>query len=281
MIRIGSVNRLIVAERHGGTLLLDGGSGKILSLPSAEAPSAAVGAELDVFIYHGPGEQLTATTGIPPGTVGDFVLLRVKEVTPVGAFLDWGLPKDLFVPFREQKQPMQPGRSYVVRIYLDEKSGRIAASSRLDRFLGKEPPRYQKNEAVDLFICSMTDMGYKAIINNRHWGVLYKNETSGRIKRGTRCTGYVKQVRKDRKIDLTLFKPDFRQIDDVSEKIMQLLTVKDGFLEISDSSSPEKIRTYLGVSKKSFKKALGGLYRKKLIVIEDKGIRLNRRKDTS
>ncbi|MBN2414689.1 GntR family transcriptional regulator [bacterium] len=281
MVKIGSCNQLAVAERRGSVLLLDGGDGNRVPLPLAEAPSAAVGTVLRVFLYHGNREELAATTVMPPGEVGDFALLKVKEVTPIGGFLDWGLPKDLFVPFREQKQPMRAGRSYVVRIYLDEKSGRIAASSRLDRFLDKEPVRYQKNEAVDLLICGTTEIGYKAIVNNRHWGVLYKNETSGHLRQGARLSGYVKQVRKDGKIDLTTFRPDYTQIDDVSDRIMQLLALKGGFLEVGDDSSPELIRTAFGVSKKSFKKALGSLYRKKLIVIEERGIRLNRGRNES
>jgi predicted RNA-binding protein (virulence factor B family) len=275
MTEIGKFNKLRVLNRLDAGAYLDGEELGEIFLPRSYMPeSCRTGDIVDVFIFRDSEDQLIATTQRPYAMVGDFAFLKVVSVNPVGAFLDWGLQKDLLVPFREQKQKMEEGESYIIYIYLDDRSSRIVASSKLDKFLDKQPVQFQEGQSVELLICDRTELGYKAIINNSRRGVLYKNEVFQTLKKGQRITGYIKKVRDDGKIDLCLQKPGYETIDGVSEKIMDKLKAKGGFLPATDKSSPEIIYSLFGVSKKTYKKAIGALYKKRLITIESKGITL-------
>jgi hypothetical protein len=275
MAKIGQTNRLrVVRQRDFGVYLDADNLGDIL-LPLRDVPeNIKVGDELDVFIYLDSEDLLIATTKEPAARVGECAYLKVVSVGPVGAFLDWGLPKDLLVPFNEQEQRMVEGRSYVVHVYLDN-SNRLAASSKLNRFLGKTQPHYQEGQRVDLIIDERTDLGYKAVVNHRHWGMLYHNETFRSLRPGERTEGYIKQIRTDGKIDLYLQRPGFNKDDDLGDRILTLLKAQGGFLAVTDKSPPAQIQNLFGVSKKRFKMTIGSLYKQRLIALEDSGIRLS------
>lgn len=209
--------------------------------------------------------------------VGELATLRVVSLEPVGAFLDWGLPKDLFLPFGEQTWPVEVGQEVIVFLYVDN-TGRIASSMRLEKFLDKDPSVYksiyQPEQKVDLLIIDETDLGYKAIINSKHLGMLFKNEVFQDLRYADQITGYIKKVRDDGKIDLILQPFGSKGAGDLGQKILDILKEKNGFLPLTDKSPPEVIYNLFGVSKKKYKMALGGIYKKKLITIEENGIRL-------
>lgn len=204
--------------------------------------------------------------------VGEFAQLRVVSLQSIGAFLDWGLPKDLFLPYSEQTRELQEGDKVSVFIYLD-KAGRPTASMRLEKYVDRERIPYQEKEKVELLIVSETDLGFKATINNRHVGVLYRNEIFQPIREGQRISGYIRRIREDGKIDLSLYQTGVKERGDIQAKILSLLETRGGFLPMNDKSSAEVIYDLFGVSKKKFKMAIGGLYKKKLITLEDTGIR--------
>lgn len=275
MADIGKLNELRVVKELDFGIYLDGGdSGEIL-MPKRYVPEGCkVDDMLEVFIYLDSEDRIIATTEKPYAMVNDFVFLKVVAVNSAGAFLDWGLPKDLLVPYSEQRPVMKEGESYVVRVYLDLNSSRLAASSKLDKFLHDEPGNFQPGQEVDLLICEQTDLGWKAIINNSHWGVLYDNEIFLELKKGQTIKGFIKKIRDDNKIDLCLQKPGYEKVDDISEAIITALKAQGGFIPVTDKSSPEIIYKLFGISKKTYKKAIGAIYRKKLISIENDGIRL-------
>jgi len=276
MVRIGKLNRLEVVKELDFGMYLDGGDlGEIL-LPRRYVPEGLkAGDTIEVFVFLDSEDRIIATTDRPYAMVGEFALLKVVSTGTAGAFLDWGLQKDLLVPFREQKHKMEQGKSYVVFIYLDTKSSRIAASSRIERFLDKHPPGFKPGQEVSLLIYEQTDIGYKAVINNSHQGVLYKNEVFQPLAIGQTVKGYIKKVRDDSKIDLTLDKPGYEKIEDLSERILDELRRQGGFIAVTDKSAPEIMYELFGMSKKTYKKAVGALYRKRLVTIEPDGIRLN------
>jgi predicted RNA-binding protein (virulence factor B family) len=275
MAEIGKINNLKIVKEVDFGIYLDGGEHGEILLPSRYVPeNCKVDEFLSVFIYLDSEDRFIATTEKPYAMVGDFALLKVVSVGSVGVFLDWGLPKDLMVPFREQFPNMEEGKSYMVRVYVDKKSNRIAATTRLDRYLDNEPACFQAGEEVELLICNQTDIGYKTIINNTHWGVLYSNEVFQPLKSGQVTKGYIKKVRDDTKIDLSLHKPGYEKVDDITETILNVLKQKGGFLPVTDKSSPETIYKLFGVSKKTYKKAIGAIYKKKLITIESDGIKM-------
>ena len=254
---------------------LDGGElGEILLPKKYLNKDCRVGGDVDVFLYLDSEDRLIATTLPPLAMVGEFAFLKCVEVGEVGAFLDWGLLKDLLVPFREQRMKMEKGRYYIVRIYLDEKTQRIAASSRHGRFLGKTPPDYKEGEEVDLLIAGEIAVGYRAIVNNSHWGLLYRNEVFQPLKIGQKVKGYVTKIRDEKKVDLTLQKLGGEHIHDAAASILDTLREKGGFIPVTDSSSPEKIAAVFNLSKKAFKRAVGGLYKRRLVTLEKGGIRL-------
>jgi hypothetical protein len=211
---------------------------------------------------------------IPYAMVGDFALLKVVSLNRIGAFLDWGLSKDLLLPFGEQNTVMEEGRSYIVRVYVEKRTNRIAASSRLDKFLDKKPGNFQVGWKVDLFICNQTDIGYKAVINGSHWGVLHYRDVYQTLSKGEKIKGFIKKVREDNKIDLCLHKPGYEKVNDVTESIITTLKARGGFLSVTDKSSPEDIYQLFGVSKKTYKKAIGAIYKRRLVTLENNGIKL-------
>lgn len=275
MIEIGKINTLEVVRETDNGLYLDGEElGEILMPKKFVSDEVKSAGWADVFVYTDSEDRLVATTEKPYAKVGEFALMRVVAVSRFGAFLDWGLPKDLLVPFREQKADMLEGRSYIVHVFLDLQTKRIAASAKLDKFLDNTPAEYKMGDEVQLLIADETELGYKAIVNDEHWGMLYKNQIFKPLVIGEKITGYINKVREDEKIDLLLEKPGYEKVDAISEKILQVLTENRGFLAVSDKTSPEMIQAMFGISKKNFKKAIGGLYKKRIINFDSDGIRL-------
>jgi len=277
VVQIGQLNKLKIVKFSDYGLFLDGGDDGEILLPNKYVPQECeVGDELEVFIYLDSEDRLVATTDRPYAMVGEFAHLKIKSMEQVGAFLDWGLPKDLFLPFSEQSRALRMGQDVVVYIYLD-KSDRISASMRLDRYIDKNPGDYKEGDEVDLFIAARTDLGFKAVINGLHWGVLYENETFQDLRHGERVKGYIKKVRPDGKIDLALLKDGHKSSGDIGEKILEMLNKKNGYLPVNDKAAAELIYELFGVSKKKYKMALGGLYKKRLITIDEDGIRLTKK----
>jgi predicted RNA-binding protein (virulence factor B family) len=206
--------------------------------------------------------------------VGDFALLEVVDVNETGAFLNWGLQKDLLVPFREQKVKMETGSWHIVYVYIDEKTNRIAASAKVDKFLGKEPVTIKNGDKVELFIYGPCPLGFNAIINGTHWGMLYGGEVFQPLNRGEHITGYITKVREDGKIDLSLYPAGYKKTKTSAELIVEYLRRNDGFMELTDKSPAEDIYETFGISKKNFKMALGGLYRERIVEIGENGVRL-------
>jgi Uncharacterized protein conserved in bacteria len=275
MAEIGVFNNLRVIKEVDFGVYLDGGEHEEILLPRRYVPeNCKVDDNIRVFIYLDSEDRFIATTETPYAIVGDFALLKVVAVESVGAFLDWGLLKDLLVPFGEQSPTMEIDKSYIVKIYVDKKSNRIAATTRLDRYLDNEPGNFHAGQEVELLICNQTDIGFKAIISGTHWGILYSNEVFQPLTSGQKITGYIKKVRSDNKIDLSLHKPGHERVDDITDTILNVLKEQGGFISVTDKSTPETIYKLFGVSKKTYKKAIGAIYRKRLITIENDGIKL-------
>jgi predicted RNA-binding protein (virulence factor B family) len=274
MIQIGQTAILAIIELSPYGAFLEGENlGKILLPNRYTTPEMIPGKEIEVFIYLDSEDRLVATTEMPLARVGDFAYLKTTAVTNVGAFLNWGLSKDLLVPFREQKQKLEEGQSSMVYVYLDDATKRIVASAKIDKFLDNVSPKYQPGEEVNLIIADKTELGYKAIINQAHSGLLYQNETNVQLQTGQKTTGYIKRIREDEKIDLSLAPLGQAAILDISEKLITKLEQNNNFLPLTDQSTPEEIRQNMGVSKKAFKKAAGALYKQKIITLEKSGIR--------
>jgi len=275
MTEIGKINHLEVVKEVDFGIYLDGGDlGEIL-MPKRYVPEGTmIGDNLDAFIYLDSEDRLVATTEKPFAMVEEFALLEVVSVTQVGAFLNWGLPKDLFVPFREQRQPMEEGKKYLVYVYVDTNTKRIAASSKIEQYLDNIPVDYDLDEEVDLIIVNETDLGYNAIIDNSHFGILYKNEVFQPLNPGDKVQGYIKKIRTDGKIDLRLEKIGYEKISSFVDRIIGELQKNNGFLPLTDKSSPEEIYKTFKISKKNFKAAIGALYKKRFIALEENGIRL-------
>ncbi|MCX6880565.1 MAG: S1-like domain-containing RNA-binding protein [Verrucomicrobia bacterium] len=275
MAKIGErVTLRILREKTFG-LFLDGGEMGEILLPRREMPAKwEVGGMVEVFIYNDSEDRPVATLKQPTAMPGHFARLRVVALTPVGAFLDWGLPKDLLVPFREQKTRLVSGKFYLVYVRVDETSGRIIATTRLARYLDLTPPPWREGEAVDLIIHGKTALGYKAIINGSHSGLLFANEVFQPMQPGERVTGYIAGLRADGKIDLTLHPPGRARVTDLEGQILAELEARGGFWALCDSSSAEEIHHELGVSKRTFKQATGALLRKGKIGLSDQGLRL-------
>jgi predicted RNA-binding protein (virulence factor B family) len=275
MIELGKTNTLRIVKEVDFGLYLDGGSEGEILLPKRYVPgNFKIDDYLDVFIYLDSEDRLIATTEIPLAEVDQFALLKVKQLTQVGAFLEWGLMKDLLLPFREQKFDLRPNQSVLVRIFLDKTSNRIVATTKLDRFLDNVPLELENNDAVDIIIWEKTNLGYKVIINDTFSGLLYENEIFQPVHPGMKLKGFIKLIRPDEKIDVTLQKSGMIHVDEVASKILDKLKLSGGFIEANDNTSPESIKHMFGVSKKAFKKAIGTLYKNKIILIEEKGIRL-------
>ncbi len=279
MITVGKYYNLEVVKSVEFGFYLDAKNlGEVLLPGKYAASDTAIGDYLDVFLYLDSEDRPVATTETPFACVGEFAYLRVVATTKIGAFFDWGLEKDLLVPFAEQHLPMVNGRSYLLYLYLDKASGRITASSKIDKFLDDERPHnFKEKQAVNLIIANTTDLGFKAIINHSHWGVLYKNDVHERLSFGQYREGFIKQVRPDNKIDLTLQGGGSGVRSKHALMIEKRLHESGGFLPLHDKSDPEKISELFGISKGAFKKALGILYKQKIITIGQDGIRLNKK----
>ncbi|MDJ1503251.1 S1 RNA-binding domain-containing protein [Xanthocytophaga agilis] len=275
MAKIGRYNLLKVIKELDFGVYLDGGKDGEILMPKRYVPEdCKPGDRIDAFIYLDSEDRIIATTETPLAQVGDFAYLKAVSVNATGAFLDWGLLKDLLVPFREQKMSMQEGKFYIVYVYLDEDTRRIVASAKIEQFLDKSEPELEAGQLVDLLIYQKTELGFKAIINNQYSGMLYDNEIFQPLTTGDRIIGYVKQIRDDFKIDLILHKPGFDKIEDIAESIFIRLQEEGGFMAVTDKSPAETIYELFGISKKTYKKAVGDLYKRRLIVIEETGIRL-------
>lgn len=275
MAKIGGVNTLNVVKIVDFGVYLDGGHiGEIL-LPKKQVPAdCAVGDALQVFLYLDSEDRIIATTQKPLAKVGHFANLQVVAVNRTGVFLDWGLDKDLLLPFSEQRRRPEVGQRILVFVYIDRVDKRIVASAKIDKFLDQVEPRYKNGQQVNLIIGGNTDLGFKAIVNNTHWGVLYKDEVFQYLSVGSHHTGYIKQVREDGKIDLSLTPPAAEQRDELSQKVLDELKRRDGYLAIGDKSPPEVIYKKFKVSKRIYKQTIGGLLKQGLIDIEPNGIRL-------
>ena len=274
LLEIGKINTLKVVKILDFGVYLDGGNGIEILLPLRYVPQTCKeGDEIEVFIYHDNEGRLIATTVHPLATVGEFQWMLVKDVSQVGAFLEWGIMKDLLVPYREQKMQMKKGRRYLVYVYLDSVSNRIVASARIDKFLDNVPPVYEYNQEVNLIVAEETNLGYKVIINNLHWGLVYHNEIFRPLAKGEKLNGYIKEIREDDKIDVSLQKSGYDKIDNIARKIFDILIHNGGYLPVNDKSDANEIQTLFACSKKAFKQAIGALYKQKLIALENKGIR--------
>ncbi|MEO9592442.1 CvfB family protein [Rhodopirellula bahusiensis] len=274
LIEIGGTYDLEVVKKTDFGMFLDAGDlGEIL-LPTKHTPAdLRPGDIVEVFLYLDSEDRPIATTQVPKAEVGEFAYLEVKENTPIGAFLDWGLDKDVLAPFAEQHRPMVVGKSYLVFLYLDNQD-RITATSKIDKYVSNDPEHgFYAQQAVELIIANSTEMGFKAIVDQSHWGLLYNDDVDQRLSFGQTIEGYVKHVRADGKIDLSL-KSGQQIRDDYSQIIEDYLHDHEGFAPVHDKSPPEQISELFGMSKGQFKKAIGGLYKQQLITIEKDGIRL-------
>ncbi len=272
---IGTLNTLQVIKIVDFGVYLDGGDYGDILLPKRYAPNhLSIGDNIDVFIYSDSDDRLIATTEKPLAMVGECAWLKVKDVNRVGAFLDWGLPKDLLVPYNEQFVTMELGQSYAVCVLLDNDSNRIAASSRLHQFIEDESDDYKPRQAVNLLIIQQTDLGFKAVINHTHMGLLYHNDVFQTLRLGQKIKGYIKEVRDDGKINLSLQLPPEEIREELSESIVDFLKQQGGTITLTDKSPPEEIYKQFKVSKSNYKKALGLLYRQRIIVINKQQIAL-------
>ncbi len=275
MITVGQTYYLNVVKRTDFGFFLEAGELGLVLLPRKHAPKElAVDDTLEVFLYLDSEDRPIATTQKPKAKVGEFAYLKVLAKTEVGFFLDWGLDKDLMVPFSEQHRPMEVGKSYLVYLYLDKIDDRITASSKVDKFLDDEKPHeFKAKQAVSLIIGNSTELGFKAIVNNSHWGVLYTDDVHQRLSFGQTISGYIKHVRPDGRIDLTLQGGQVTR-DKNESVILNSLRKENGFLAVHDKSDPQLISRLFGMSKAAFKKAIGRLYKQKIINITKDGIRL-------
>ncbi|HMC86897.1 MAG TPA: S1-like domain-containing RNA-binding protein, partial [Chitinophagaceae bacterium] len=274
MIKVGLYNKLAVQRSTQVGLFLEDGKDGLL-LPKRFVPAhTKVGDVIDVFVYHDSEDRLIATTQRPFAIAGEIALLRCVSVTNQGAFLDWGLMKDLFVPRSKQLSGMREGADYLVKIYIDEQTGRAAATEKIEFELSNEPLTVKEKEIVQLTVYRRTDIGYVVIINNIHTGVLHHNEIYRNIQVGDRFEGFIKHIRPDNKIDVAAGKPGYERVEDESEKIIRLIKENNGYLPYYDKSSPEEIYDFFGMSKKTFKMVTGNLYKQRKIIFTETGIKL-------
>jgi hypothetical protein len=277
MALIGRMNSLQVVKHTDFGLYLDGGADGEILLPKRYIPKdtpSEVDDWLNVFLYLDSEDKLIATTLKPKIQLGEFASLKVVDINRIGLFLDWGLAKDLLLPHSEEKRPLQLGDYCVVYLYLDKRTRRLTATARLDRYLDKTPANYQVGQEVDLLVVERSDLGFKAIINGQHWGLIHKNELFKFVRNGMREKGYIKEVRADGKISLSLQPVGHEAASGLGEQILERLRAQGGSLALGDKSPPERIAEHFRVSKGNFKKAIGGLYKQGLIRIHDDRIEL-------
>jgi predicted RNA-binding protein (virulence factor B family) len=272
MVKIGEYNLLkVIKEKPMGVFLDDGKDG--ILMPKRFVPAnTRIGDDIKVFLYHDGEGRPIATTQEPFGVLGDIVKLRAVSVTPQGAFLDWGLMKDLFIPKSAMTSFIQPMGEYLVKIVMDEQTGRLAATEKLDHFLSNEPLTVKEKEEVDLLVYRRTDIGYVVIVNNLHTGVLHFNEVYRNINTGDRFRGFVKHILAENKMDIVAGKAGYQRVEDETQKILRLLKENAGYLPYHDKSSPEEIYAFFGMSKKTFKMTTGNLYKQRKIEFTKTGI---------
>jgi len=274
MVQVGQYNTLKIARKTDFGFYLDDGDEGIL-LPKRFAPARLKpGDEIKVFVYHDSDNRLIATTQQPKGVVGDIVKLKVVDVTHQGAFMDWGLMKDIFVPKSQQASVMRKGGEYLVKIYIDAQTGRVAATERIEKQLSNEHLTVKEGDAVELIVFRKTEIGYSVIVNGLHTGMLYFGDVFNDIEIGDHLQGYVKKIRSDNKIDVMPGKAGYQKVEGETEKILRLLEENGGFLPYHDKSDPDDIYKVFGMSKKTFKMTTGALYKQQKIVFVDGGIKL-------
>lgn len=274
-IKLGDYNKLTVVKEVDFGMYLDGGDEGEILLPTRYVPEGCKpGDELDVFIYLDQDERPVATTLTPLAKVGDFAYLEVSWVNEYGAFLNWGLMKDLFCPFREQKKRMEKGNAYIVYVNIDEDSYRLMATAKIDKYLSQERPQYKHGDEVDLLVWQKTELGFKVIVDNKYNGLIYENQIFRPLHTGDRIKGFIDHIRQDGKIDVTIQKTGHQQALDFSEVLLNYLNENNGHCDLGDKSPSELIADRFKVSKKTYKKAIGDLYKRRLITIEENGIDL-------
>jgi predicted RNA-binding protein (virulence factor B family) len=274
MLQIGVYHTLKIDRETKVGLFLTNGKDDVL-LPNKYVPNDfTIGDDLTVFVYLDHEERPVATTLKPLITLNSFAVLKVNYINTFGAFLNWGMEKDLFVPFKEQARPMEKDKRYIVTMYLDKQTGRLAASSKINQFLDKEPLDVEVGQEVDLMVSHITEIGINVIINGKFRGLAYQNEVFETVSPGYKTKGYIKTIRPDGKIDVSFQKQGFEAIDDSAQQVLEALKQNGGLLRLNDNSHPEEIKSVLKMSKKTFKKAIGSLYKQKLIDINNEGIQL-------
>lgn len=274
MLQIGVYHTLKIDRETKVGLFLVNETDDVL-LPNKYVPNDfTIGDDITVFVYLDHEERPVATTIKPLITLNSFAVLKVNYINKFGAFLNWGMEKDLFVPFKEQARPMEKDKRYIVTMYLDKQTGRLAASSKINQFLDKEPLDIEVGQEVDLMVSHITEIGINVIINGKFRGLAYQNEVFETVSPGYKTKGYIKTIRPDGKIDVSFQKQGFEAIDDSAQQVLEALKQNDGVLRLNDNSHPEEIKSVLKMSKKTFKKAIGSLYKQKLIDINNEGIQL-------
>jgi len=264
MVEIGKYNKLKIVKDLSFGMYLDGGDGIEILLPARYIPkNVKPGDEIEVFIYHDNEGRLIATTDRPLAIAGEFRYMEVASVNDTGAFLKWGIMKDLLIPFSEQKVRMKTGNFYLVYIHVDHITGRIIASAKIDKYLDNTFPHYTPNQEVELLVAEETNLGYKVIINNLHSGLIYRTEIFRHLEKGEKLKGYIKGVREDEKIDVSLTPIGYDKVMNVKERLLETLRIHGGFLKVHDKSDPEEIYALFHCSKKAFKQAVGALYKEK------------------
>jgi predicted RNA-binding protein (virulence factor B family) len=276
MVEIGKFAELEIEKIiQQGAYLLSGDDTPSILLPNRYIPEGAqVGDMVNVFIYRDSEDKIIATTDKPFAIADEFAFLKVKSQSNFGAFMDWGLMKDLLVPFREQKEKLITGEFYLIRVYVDKLTNRIVGTQHINKFLRDNEITLIEGDEVDILICNETDFGFKVIVNQKHWGMIYKNQIFSEILPGQKTKGWVKLVREDDKIDISLQQPGYKEVLSAEEKIIRLLENQNGFSDLNDNSLPDEIYTELQISKKVFKKAIGKLFRENKIMITENGIQL-------
>lgn len=276
MVNIGRFNELTIVKENPRGLQLDGGNdGEILLPKQYVSEDMAIGKSVNVFIYRDSEERLIATTKTPYAQVGEFAFLNVVAESPVGMFLDWGLPKDILVPFAEQNHRLEQGKQALVRIYVDQ-SNRLCASAKIDSFLhdADDEGHYKNGDPVDIIVAGKSDLGIKVIVDGAYWGLIYHSDVFEPLLRGDKKKAYIQRVRDDKKLEISLKAPGFAKVEGLALEVLEKLQAQDGFLALSDKSEPAKIKAIFKCSKNSFKQAIGVLYKARIITIAKDGITL-------
>jgi uncharacterized protein len=274
-IEIGKFNLLTVKEVRSAKVVMASDEGEEVIINKKNlSKEPERGDELNVFVYTDQEGNLTGTTSKPYAEVGEFAFMRVLEETTIGAFMDWGIEKDLYVPFSQQRDKMKQGFNYLIYVHFDEETGRIIGSSKVSQFIDNEAPKLKEGDEVNILICDQTDLGTKVIVENKYWGLLYRNEIFQKLKKGERTRGYIKKIREEGKLDVSLQEQGYDEIFSATLKLLKKLKEEGGFLPLTDKTEPVEIYKSVQMSKKVFKKAVGALYKEKKIALVENGIKL-------